>query len=564
MASTGPATPSEDQFPPEVEIAKRKGLSIVWLIPLVAAVVAGWLVYTTFAEKGPTVSISFKAATGLEAEKTKVKLKDLDVGTVTSLTIAPDLSHVIVTAELHKELEHHLGPETRFWVVRPMLTASGVSGLSTLISGSFIEIDPVAGPIEDEFVGLETPPLVRSDDPGREFVLTAETLGSVGRGSPISFRGITVGEVMGYALAEDNDNVEINIFVKDPYSDLIRPGTRFWNASGISATLDAQGVRVSMESVTSLLVGGVAFETSPAAMIEEPSPAGAVFTLFPSRETEQEERFTQAIPFMARFDGSVRGLEVGAPVEYRGIRVGTVKDLRLISDMDVGRPPMIVVIFDLEPERIHGIGQSAGSEDAYGSMAELVDKGLRAQLEQGSLITGSLYLSLDFHEDVEPAKLGRDGVYPEMPTLPTDLERIARSVNDVLNTISDLPLAELVNDLRGTIQSVDALVTSPEVENAVANLEKSLEEVSQLVAKVDRDITPLMASFKDASEAAEAALQQAESTMKSADSILRQDSVARHNLTIMLKELAEAARSIRMLTDYLEQHPEALIQGKGG
>ncbi len=180
------------------------------------------------------------------------------------------------------------------------------------------------------------------------------------------------------------------------------------------------------------------------------------------------------------------------------------------------------------------------------------------------MITGSLYIALDFHEDVEPAKLGRDSIYPEMPTLPTELEQIARSLNDVLQTVADLPLAETIDDLRGTIQSVNALVSSPEVESAVANLEKSLEEVSQLVAKVDRDITPLMASFKDASEAAEAALQQAESTMKSADSILRQDSVARHNLTIMLKELAEAARSIRMLTDYLEQHPEALIQGKGG
>jgi paraquat-inducible protein B len=530
---------------------------------LVAAAVAGWLVYTTFAEKGPTVSISFKAATGLEAEKTKVKLKDLDVGTVTSLTIAPDLSHVIVTAELHKELERHLGSDTRFWVVRPMLTASGVSGLSTLISGSYIEIDPVAGPIENEFVGLETPPLVRSDDPGREFVLTAETLGSVGRGSPISFRGITAGEVMGYALAEDNDNVEINIFVKDPYSDLIRPGTRFWNASGISASLNAEGVRVSMESVTSLLVGGVAFETSPGAMLQEPSPAGAVFTLFPSRETEQEERFTKAITFTATFDGSVRGLEAGAPVEYRGIRIGTVTDLRLISDLDVG-PPTILVIFDLEPERIHGIGRDASSDDDYDAIAKLVDRGLRAQLEQGSLITGSLFISLDFHEDVEPAKLGRDGLYPEMPTLPTELEQITRSINDVLQTIADLPLAEMVDDMRGTIQSVNALVSSPEIEQAVANLDRSLAEVSQLVKKVDRDIAPLMASFQDASKAAEAALHQAENTMKSADSLLRQDSVARHNLTVMLKELAEAARSIRVLTDYLEQHPEALIQGKGG
>jgi paraquat-inducible protein B len=555
MPSTGSSTSSPEGAAQEVELRKRKGVSIVWLIPLVAAVVAGWLIFTTFAEKGPTVTISLKTATGLEAEKTKIKLKDLEVGTVTSLSITEDLSNVIVTAELDKKMEPHLGKDTRFWVVRPMLTAAGVSGLSTLVSGSYIEIDPVDGKLQRDFVGLDTPPLVRSDDPGREFLLTADTLGSVGAGSPISYRGITVGEVMGYALAEDDSSVEIRIFIKDPHSDLIRPGTRFWNASGISANLSAAGVSVSMESVTSLLVGGIAFETSPAAMRDEPSAEGAVFTLFRSRELEQEKQFTKATPFIAHFDGTVRGLEEGAPVEYRGIRIGTVTDLRLDAKLQ-GGAPVILVTFDIEPERVHGIGRDSG-EDSYAAMAELVKKGARARLEQGSLITGSLFISLDFYPDAPPAELLRGGTYPEIPTLPTELEQITRSINDVLQTIADLPLAEVVDDLRVTIRSVNSLVNSPEVERTLTNLDNSLREVSQLVGKVDRDIGPLMASIQDASDAAG-------NTLKSADSLIAQDSVARHNLTVMLKELAEAARSIRVLTDYLEQHPEALLQGKGG
>ena len=562
MPSTGPSTSSPEGAAQEVELRKRKGVSIVWLIPLVAAVVAGWLIFTTFAEKGPTVTITFKTATGLEAEKTKIKLKDLEIGTVKSLSIAKDLSSVIVTAELDKEMEAHLGKNTRFWVVRPMLTASGVSGLSTLISGSFIEVDPVAGKSKRHFEGLETPPLIRSDDPGREFKLTAEVLGSVGRGSPISFRGITVGEVMGYTLAKDNSSVEIQIFIKDPHSDLIRPGTRFWNASGISASLSAEGVSVSMESVTSLLIGGVAFETPPAAMYEEPSAEGAVFPLFRSRELEREKLFTKTIPFIAHFDGTVRGLEEGAPVEYRGIRIGTVSDLRLDAKLQ-GGAPVILVTFDIEPERIHGVGRDSG-EDPYAAMAGLVKKGARARLEQGNLITGSLYISLDFYPDAPPAELLRGGTYPEIPTLPTELEQITRSITDVLQTIAALPLAEVVDDLRVTIRSVNSLVNSPEVERTLANLDNSLREVSQLVGKVDRDIGPLMASIQDASDAAETALAQAGNTLKSADSLIAQDSVARHNLTVMLKELAEAARSIRVLTDYLEQHPEALLQGKGG
>ena len=256
MSSNETSTTPTDAAVNEVTVQKRRGLSIVWLIPVVAIVVGGWLAYSTLADKGPTVMISFKTAEGLEEGKTKIKYKDVEAGAVTNIHVGDDLSEIIVTAELAKELEPHLGENTQFWVVKPTLTAGGISGLGTLISGAYIEIDPETGPPQTQFTGLERAPIVRSDVPGRKYLLTAKALGSINRGSQISYRGLPVGEVLDYVLSEDNSEVEIQVFIQDPYSNLVRPKTRFWNVSGVRATLDANGFDISIGSVAALLAGG--------------------------------------------------------------------------------------------------------------------------------------------------------------------------------------------------------------------------------------------------------------------------------------------------------------------
>ena len=543
----------------DVTLTKKRGFSVVWIIPIVAALVAGWLVYTTFAEKGPSVTISFKTAEGLEVGKTKIKYKDVEIGTVTEIDMGSDLTHVLATAEFSTVAYGYLSKNTRFWVVKPRLTASGVSGLSTLVSGAYVEIDPVAGDQVDHFVGLETPPLVRSGEAGREFVVKAETLGSINHGSPIYFRGIAVGEVLAYELHDDNSRVEIRVFVKDPHSNLIRPGTRFWNASGLSANVGADGIRITMESMTSLLSGGIAFETPPSAMLQPPSPEDATFRLFESYERQKDESFTKDYQFISYFEGSVRGLAAGAPVEFRGIRMGTVSDVRLEFDKE-GITTRVSVIFDIEPERIKG---AVPSTDPYERVEGLIQRGLRAKLRQGSLITGQLLVDLDIYPDAEPVEFKRDGILPEIPTLPTDLEQITRSVNDVLTKVAALPLQDLVKDIRKTVNSANAVINAPEIRNVLISADQSIQSINHLVTELDKDAGPLIESLRQTSDAANDAIIEAETTLISANEILADDSVVRHNLESMLGELAEAAAAIRNLANYLEQHPEALVQGKG-
>jgi len=537
-----------DQTPrdvPEVAVKTRSGFSIVWLVPLVAAAIAGWLAYTTLTEKGPEITISFKTAEGLEAGKTKIKYKDVEIGKVDDVVLSDDLSKVIVSASMHKGTGPHLTKATRFWVVRPRLGAGGVSGLGTLVSGAYIEMDPAEGEEATEFVGLEVPPVVQSGAAGTEYKLRADRLGSISRGSPIAYRGIDVGEVMGYELAADSNEVHFLVFVKAPYDQLIKADTRFWNASGIDVSMGANGVNVEMESLQSLLTGGIAFQTPAYALSKPPAEKGASFDLYRNRAAIGEAELTEKHPFLLHFDGSVRGLEVGSPVEMRGIKIGTVSDIKLVFDPK-SETPRIPVTIVIEPERIARTGGKRAFADLYQGAKVAVKHGLRAQLKTGSLLTGSLYVDLDYYPDAPPEELEMGGEYPEIPTVPTELAAITKSVNGILEKIASLPLDQLVGDMSNMVQSTQKLINSPDVRQTMDSLRVTAVTSEAAVKQL------------------EATLKQAESALASADSLIGPKSQVRYDAVEMMKELRSAARSIRVLTDYLERHPEALIQGKGG
>ena len=269
--------------------------------------IGGWLLYTTLAEKGPRITISFETAAGLEATKTRVKFKDVDVGTVEAISLSEDLQRVNVTVQMVKGAEKYLSTNTRFWVVRPRLTAGGVSGLGTLVSGAHVEVDPQPGEPARDFVGLEIPPVLTSSVPGRKYVLRASKRGSVSRGSQIYFRGIEVGEILGYELGPNNREVLIQAFVREPHNRLIREATRFWNASGVDVQIGANGVQVNTESLQAVLTGGVAFDTPQTAMDQPEAPEGAAFDLYDNRGEVGEAELTEKIPYLVYFDGSVKG-----------------------------------------------------------------------------------------------------------------------------------------------------------------------------------------------------------------------------------------------------------------
>jgi paraquat-inducible protein B len=297
-------------------------------------------------------------------------------------------------------------------------------------------------------------------------------------------------------------------------------------------------------------------------MTVEPSPAESQFRLFDSFELQQDQRYSEKIAFLVYFDGSVRGLSEGAPVEFNGIRIGTVSDVRLELNPD-SLKVRIPVVFELEPERIHGIGSGAQA-DPYDLMAALIDKGMRAQLQSGNLLTGQLFIDLAIFPDAEPAELIIGGTHPEIPTVPTDIEKITQSVTDVLKKIAALPLPELVADLRADLQALGTILKSPEIPKAIASLDETLTSARSLVANLDAKSGPLLDSLRETSDKARGAISQTEKLLETAEGILGPESATRYNLISMMDELSQAARSIRILTDYLEQHPEALVRGKGG
>lgn len=547
MVDERPSARDSDELP-EVEVEKRRGISLVWLIPLVAGAIAIWLGYTTLSQRGSTVTISFETAEGLEADTTRVKYKEVDVGLVEDVELSDDLSHIIVTARIDESLEDHITEGTRFWIVRPRIGASGVSGLGTLLSGTFIEMDPGEGEPADTFAGLEEPPPISSDVPGTKYLLKAESLGWVERGSPIYYRDTQVGQVLSYQVADDQRALEVEVFVNAPHDQLVRADSRFWNASGIELSATAAGFDLRVQSLTALLAGGIAFDTPSIARPGEQAAAGSEFPLFESFTSVGEAQFTERIPYLVSFGGSVRGLSPGAPVEFRGIKVGRVTDISLLADPETGSVRIPVTI-EIEPQRV-GMEGDMSDIEPFQMMAALVDRGLRAQLKQGNLLTGELYVALDFHPQAQEAKLDMSGKYPTIPSVPTDIEVLTASLTGVLDKLAALPLEGLIADLRSTTQSINKLASSPGTEQTVAALSDTAVSLQALAQKLDQQIGPLLG--------------QARSTLAAAEGLVGRNSQVRYDASAMLRELTSAARSIRLFADYLERHPEALIRGKAG
>ena len=343
---------------PEAIVKMKKQFSIVWVVPLVALLLGGWLAFKAISEKGPTITITFETAEGLEAGKTKVKYKDVEVGQVESIILGGDGSYVIVTAEMVKGAKGRLTENTRFWVERARIGAGGASGLGTLFAGAYIGLDlgEPGGKPTLSFKGLEIAPVVTTGLPGSHFKLKAKRLGSLNVGSPIYYRQIKVGQVVAYEMVEDGVAVDFKIFVHAPYHEYVRKNTRFWNASGVEVSVDASGIQVKTESFVTMMIGGIAFETPVNLEPGAPAEKGATFKLYESREKILEKAYVEKRQWVLYFDGSVRGLAAGAPVELQGIKIGEVTDVTLEFDYEklAFRIPVLV---ETEPERIKFIGR---------------------------------------------------------------------------------------------------------------------------------------------------------------------------------------------------------------
>jgi paraquat-inducible protein B len=525
-------------------VARKAGprsLQIVWIIPFVAAIIGGWLALKSFLEHGPTITIQFQSAEGIEVRKTKIKHNAVDIGTVKSIRLSPDRKSAIVTAEMAREVSTgFLVEDTKFWVVRPRIAGGQVSGLGTLLAGSYIGADPGKSTQEQrQFVGLETPPPVTSDLPGRQFTLTADDLGSLEIGSPVYYRGVEAGRIVSTELPPDGKEVLLGVFVRAPYDKFVNAETRFWNASGVDLTVDTSGAHLQTQSLVSLLVGGIAFEAPAEAAALPPAQAKTQFPLWDSRAEAFKPRETLVETYLMKFTQSVRGLTVGSPVDFLGIVVGEVKHIDLEFDPATVKFRTAVEVH-IYPERLRSRRRDPGRAWSQLTPAQrmerFVERGFRGQLRSSNLLTGQLYVALDFFDKEPKATIDTSKSPPEIPTVAGGLGELQESLANIIKKLEKVPFDVIGEDLR----------------KALVNLSSTLKKADALVEQLNSDVAPELKTT----------LEQARKTLSAAESTLSTDSPLQGDLRETLNEVRRAAESARNLVDYLERHPESLIRGK--
>ena len=547
---------------PEATVRRKSAFSFVWILPIVAAVIGAYLAYTTLSQRGSEIVLTFKSADGLTAGQTKVKHKAVELGTVGSIRLAPDMSHVIVTVRMTSEADPYLTDRARFWVVRPRLSGSNVSGLETLISGGYIEMDPgqKGGKSQHDFSGLEDPPGVRSDEPGTTFVLKTSRIGSLGSGSPVFYRDIVVGEVLGYQLPEGNGDITVRVFVKAPYDKWVRTASRFWNASGVTLSFGGKGLHVELQSLQAILSGGVTFSTAEDERNTPSAKQDASFDLYPDETSADAAGFKQRIPYVLYFESSTAGLAGGSPVLIYGQQVGNVTDIRLELDPAKATARVRVAI-EVQPERLSAVGGDT-ADDALSVSKRLVAHGMRAELETTSYVTGALAVSFDFLPNPPPAQLTFEGTDMVLPTLGGGVGSLVTSATQILQSVNAIPFAQIGNNASTLLATLNTTLGGPELKQAVTAATGTLIDLQGLIKRTDAGLSPLMRRLPEISTDLEQTLGRANQLVGSVDTGYGSNSQFSRDLERLMSQFNDAARSIRLLTDFLDRHPEALIRGR--
>lgn len=529
---------------PRAETRRSRRISIVWLLPIVALAIGGWLAWDTLSKEGPTIRVIFDSAEGLQAGQSQLKYKDIVFGTVKSLDLTPDKSHVVVTIATTREAAPLFTENTVFWIVKPRLFAGNISGLDTLLSGAYVGLVPGstdASPKRD-FVGQEDPPILEEHIPGRVFRLKSRRVGSITVGSPIFFRDLDVGKVLGWDVSDMADSVTIQAFVRAPYDAYVHDETRFWNASGVAVKLGAQGVQLQVESMRALLFGGIAFDT-PAGEERQPAAvAGHQFVLFADRDTANAASYTHAISAVSYFSGSVRGLGAGSEVSMHGMKIGEVTHVRLIDEGAKGI--LTKVRYEVQPQRIAGLEDQAKLGDAE-LVKLLVDRGLRANLETASLLTGQQTVALEFVHNAAPMPVEMDGDRFILPTAEGGgFATLTASATELLNKVNAIPFAQIAGDLDAILVSLDKATRGPALKEAVTNLATALAAAQKALGNANK---------------------LAESTNKLVDSVNTEyghDTKFSRDVDRLLTQTDDTVRAVRALADLMSRHPEALIKGR--
>jgi paraquat-inducible protein B len=521
---------------PRVSQRPKRNLGWVWLIPIVAALVGLSILYHSWSKQGPRIFITFQSATGLEAGKTQLRYRDVVIGLVKEIRLNDTRDKVIVEAELNKEAEGMANETTQFWVVKPRIGISGVSGLSTLMSGAYIETDTKDGalgkPTQKKFIGLEEPPPITSDRPGTRFVLRSDDLGSLSVGAPVYMRRLQVGMISSYKLEPEGKFIEIEVFIDAPYDRYVDGSTRFWNESGIDVTLSSEGMQINTQSMVSLIAGGVSFGS-----FGKPRDIAEVdrrFKLYDNRRAAEIEPQGVAVPIYMRFDQPTRGLKVGAMVDFNGVDIGIVNSVAL--DFDIVRAKFFTSVnATLYPERLGAVYRDMNMsrrsvEQLTDSLALMTKRGMRAQLRTANILTGQLFIVLEDFPNAPKIDAPKSEVPFKMPTLASDdLDKLQQQVASIVNKLDKIPFESIGNEVNEMIKQIKVLSVT-----------------------LDKSVVPKLAST----------LTQVELAVKNLNGLIAPGSPMTASTEAMLEDLRRSLRSLRGLTDSLQTQPDSLITGR--
>jgi paraquat-inducible protein B len=534
--SAAPTPPSEEELPTPAVQNRSWIPRLVWVVPIVAAVIGISLLIRNWQDTGPRITISFLSGEGVQVGKTLVKYRDVAVGRVSAVALSADHQTVVVSADLSKDAASLLKADTQFWIVRPRIGVGSVSGLDTLLSGVYIGMKTGTATLrERHFVGLEDPPALSHGPRGRELQLHAPRAGSLAIGAPVYFRQFQVGRVIDENMLPDG-STRVTVFVDAPYDGFVKPVTRFWNASGIDVRLGADGLNVQTESLAAVIAGGLAFDDGP---IEDLfSSAGSMpgeFTLYKNETEAMAPPDGDPHYVRMRFSQSLRGLEVGAPVEFVGVNIGSV------VAVDLGYEPRdksfpVIVTAKLYPRRmgqayaaLAAEGKTESVETLAAFVGTLVKRGLRAQPRSGSLLTGKLYIALDFLP-ASPRATFDASIRPlELPTVNGTFQQLEASVGQLVKKVNDLPLEQIAADLHTDLNDLH-------------------ETLSELHTRVLPNAVDTLSALHG--------------TLDSAERTLDLDSPLQRGLTDTLSESRSTLQAVRELADYLDRHPDALLRGR--
>lgn len=488
---------NEEARAEEARVGGGLKFSPVWLVPVVALVIGLWMIYSYYAGQGPIIEISFQSGVGIQAGTTKVKSKNVEIGEVLDLRLSEGADKVVLSVRIYDHARQLLRKDGRFWVVRPRIGAGGISGLSTLLSGAYIELSPGSEEdLADTFKGLETPPVTPLGTPGLRVTLNSAGNQPLHVGDPIVFHGIEVGRIESVDFDNQKRRSYYDAFIAAPYDELVTENTRFWFNSGLSVDLSADGVRFDMGSLATVLAGGVAFDVPEGLPLGEQITERDYFTIYPHESASREMSYENALPFVILFGDSIRGLRPGAPIEYRGVKVGEV----VRTDIDYPEIGNLLEPDTKIPVMIELIPARFGFEDDYSMLDEvddrinqLIDDGLSAGLAIGNLLTGQKYVELQYFGggigDIQTF-----AGYTVIPSIDGQLDQLLANASSAMKTFNELPLdqvfdsanvaldemAATLTEIRKSASQLDEILADPASHELMETLNAALQGLQQL------------------------------------------------------------------------------------